>query len=297
MKIHLITVLAPTALAGSAWAQIPTTNLALWLRADQGVSVLARGLPPIAMGNLVEWDDQSGNGHNATVDPGSSSDPIWVSNGINGLPAVQFDGTKWMDIAGQVITGQQFTVFAVISDTGAVSGGGSREVFSDYASTNPDGNVFLGTGSEFSGPSRFAEFTDAFAPVVTLHGATRGDVPSSIPILLAGESSSTDGSVYLDGGLLFDNNGAPLGTMDTASAYTLASQGAGGTDLWQGDIAELIVYNAALSDSQLNSVMEYLESKYNVPEPASLGLLASGLLLLRRSVRRQSMALSIRPGK
>jgi hypothetical protein len=31
--------------------------------------------------------------------------------------------------------------------------------------------------------------------------------------------------------------------------------------------------------------MAYLENKYNVPEPMSLGFLASGLLVLQRPVR------------
>jgi hypothetical protein len=68
---------------------------------------------------------------------------LWGANGINGLPAVQFNGTQWMDIAGQVITGQQFTVFAVISDTGPGSGG--REVFSDFASRG-DAHAWLCVG-------------------------------------------------------------------------------------------------------------------------------------------------------
>jgi hypothetical protein len=284
MKLHLVAVLTPTALAGSAWGQIPTENLALWLRADQGVVVLARGIPPITQGNLVSWDDQSGNGHDATVDMGSTSDPVWFADGINGLPAVQFNGTQWMDIAGQVITGQQFTVFAVISDTGPGSGG--REVFSDYASSNPNSNVFLGTGSNLAGTTRIANFTDGFSPTLTTANSTRGAVPSNTPILLAGESSSTDGAVYLDGSLLFDNNG-PLNTMDIASPYTLASQGAGGAGLWQGDIAELIVYNAALSGADLNAVTDYLESKYDVPEPTAVGLVGVGLVVWRRPGRRR----------
>ena len=79
--------------------------------------------------------------------------------------------------------------------------------------------------------------------------------------MLAGEFSSSDAQVFLDGGLLLDNN-RPIGTVDPATQYTLGSQGAAGTDLWHGGIAEVIVYDIALSDADRNTVLNYLDTKY-----------------------------------
>jgi hypothetical protein len=64
-----------------------------------------------------------------------------------------------------------------------------------------------------------------------------------------------------------------------------------GEQAWQGNIAELVIFDRVLSDSEANEVGSYLQDKYGItgayaiPEPSSLGLLLLGggaVLLLRR---------------
>jgi len=58
-------------------------------------------------------------------------------------------------------------------------------------------------------------------------------------------------------------------------------------DGWDGDIAEILIYNTALSSTDRQSVHEYLVAKYALPEPSvvALGLLGLfGLLKLHRKV-------------
>ncbi|HMB96223.1 MAG TPA: hypothetical protein VKK61_09315 [Tepidisphaeraceae bacterium] len=288
MKRYFVSVLALLALAGSAWGQIPTGNLSMWLRADAGVAAIGPAFGSFTSGSLVSWRDQTSNHHDATSDdknPINTPDATWVANGINGLPSVEFDGAHFLDIAGQVLTGQQFTIFVVGTDTGPISGGGQRELFSDFDHNNINSNAFIGTTSNIIGSTRVAQFTDGFTPTVSIHSVNAGATPSNTPFILSGQSSNTDGAAFLDGSLLFNNNGnGPLNTIDTATAYTLGSQGAAGADLWQGDISEVIVYDGAISDADRDTVLAYLANKYNiVPEPTMLGLLATVFLMRRRS--------------
>ena len=62
-----------------------------------------------------------------------------------------------------------------------------------------------------------------------------------------------------------------------------------GYSAWQGDIAEVLVYDRRLSASEFNAVGGYLEQKYGldtvfqpVPEPATWGLMLVGLWAVRR---------------
>jgi hypothetical protein len=65
----------------SAPVGVHPAQTALWLRADAGIVADASGL-------VSEWDDQSGNVNNFI----SGSQPLLVSDALNGRPAVRFDG-------------------------------------------------------------------------------------------------------------------------------------------------------------------------------------------------------------
>lgn len=59
-----------------------STNLRFWYRADRIGTVLTNGQP------VTNWADLSGNSNNAT----GVNSPVFLQNGINGLPSVSFSG-------------------------------------------------------------------------------------------------------------------------------------------------------------------------------------------------------------
>src|SRR5687768_17093995 len=91
----------------------PTNNLALWVRADAGVTADASGAVSL-------WEAQSPNGIDA-VQAEPTSMPVLVTNAINGKPVLRFDGVAspahdFLDVAsapGLDITGDIAT-FAVV---------------------------------------------------------------------------------------------------------------------------------------------------------------------------------------
>ena len=68
--------------------------MALWLDADQ---------PGVAYENndpVTEWKDRSGNNNDFT----SSGSPTFKTNQVNGLPAIEFNGSDdFMDASSKVI--------------------------------------------------------------------------------------------------------------------------------------------------------------------------------------------------
>jgi hypothetical protein len=83
---------------------IPTANLALWLKADSGVT--------LSGSDVSTWADQSGNGKDATAS--GTARPTYQSSGINGMPAISFNGTTNRMTGSQVLTTAPATVFAVV---------------------------------------------------------------------------------------------------------------------------------------------------------------------------------------
>lgn len=82
-------------------------GLRLFLRSDLGI---------IQSGGLISaWNDQSGNGNHATQGT-AALQPTSVANVQNGLPAVRFDGSRFLSLAQEPFA-QEFSVFAVFSTT------------------------------------------------------------------------------------------------------------------------------------------------------------------------------------
>ncbi|MCH2197857.1 MAG: T9SS type A sorting domain-containing protein [Flavobacteriales bacterium] len=90
-------------------------DLTLWLRADEGTFSTEGGALASAEGDPVQqWEDISGNGYNAFQEsldarPTLSTD----DNGINGFPAIEFNGENQYFVADDIPSSVDVSVFSV----------------------------------------------------------------------------------------------------------------------------------------------------------------------------------------
>ena len=223
---------------GAAASPPVSTNLALWLNADQGVVTNSNG-------QVTSWADESGNNHNGTV---QGSGLTLVKNAIDGQNAVQFTGSGDLLLSGQVLTSQQYTVLAVVTDTHTNTS--FHEVFSDWNSSNGITSVFLGTTNNTPDRARFTDYMGgAEDPNHTQTGVGSIASPTQ-PFVLTGVSATGDASIYQDQTLIADK-GSAIPTRNLSDTYYVGDQGSAAAEYWQGDISELLVYNSALSQAQL----------------------------------------------
>lgn len=252
-------------------------NIDLWLRADKGVTSSG--------GDVSEWDDQSGNGNNFT-DAGGSSDPTLVSNALNGLPALLFNGTNetYMYAGGSApslaLTGDM-TIFAVMN-------------FTTYL--NPSGTTGIGGGGEiiskndeptgtFPAPwDYYAYYGGGFAPLLLRGNGTVGQTP------FAGAATSPSTGLWHELSAMSQGNqelhrvdgrpnGNPItwsvtgGVVNDPNDYVFIGTRADGAIRLTGYMAELMVVGSALSTYDTSSMETYFGSKYGVlASPGLLGI-------------------------
>jgi hypothetical protein len=233
-----------------------TKALELWLKADDG---LAR--------NGATWADRSGHAHDATSYPDQA--PTVMRHGLNGLPVAVFGGHQVMGIAGQILDSQEFTIIAVVSDKSTPGAQGYREILSNWSTGTTVSSVFLGTiwyPIDTKTTDRI-RFTDAIG------GADQGQTgqgnihkPSHAFVLTA-TSTASDACVYVNTRKAYCL-GAPLPTRDLSQPFVIGRQGANfDNEYWVGDMAEILVYDKALSASQRNTDITYLAAKWGISTP------------------------------
>jgi len=250
------------------------TNIALWLTADTGVQADSNGLVSV-------WADQSGLGNDALqANPGNQ--PIYVANAIQGRPAVQFgiSGNQLLTIAGQVLTGTQFTIVAVINDQ--ASNATSRVLLSSFTNTSSAPPVSLGLSEGYPNPVS-VQFSQEFGPGAAILGG-----PQHVSVLSAvvtnGPGCSNTTSLYQNQRLIGTATLPCSVTNTLAGPYAIgALSGGSGDTFWRGEIAEVLVYNTGLSQTEMQQVYGYLQAKYVVlpgtPQIASLQITNNSVLI------------------
>ncbi len=248
--------------------------LTAWFKAD-GLTGLTNGAA------VATWPDASGNGFDATQIT-SSKMPKLIAGAINGRPVVRFNSTNLTYLAFARPVKNDFTIVCVFRSTQGVGTGtqfyqGAGLVNGEMAGTttdfgislNANGKILAGTGQpDVTAVSSNSIYTNGL-PHVLVFTRTR---------------STGELKLFVDGSL----QGTNIGGTQSLTAPAQLVLGAQQTliNYLNGDLAEVKIYDAALSDPNRVAEENSLACKYGLgagaapPIPAGLTLAAGNRQVL-----------------
>ena len=240
-------LLGKTPVAGGSFSPSDISGLLLWLKGDGTLwQDSARTTPATSDGDPVgAWDDDSGNADHATQATAGARPSLQTAE-LNGLAVVRLDGGDMLQSvadAGQL----PVSVFAVVRPDNFSA---KRTVL------GPSGGGALAFGFN---PTTGTLFADR-ASVANLGNGTTG---------AAAATWHRIGFLYDGSSYTFRLNGASTGTGSVSQSFASrdtqvgANQGAGSEPMI-GDLAELLVYNSVLSDTDRDNVEAYQATKYGL---------------------------------
>jgi hypothetical protein len=232
---------------------MPLGALFVWLKGDAGLAQGNTNMP------VDLWADQSGNGNNAQQVSGSEQ-PIWLTNALNNLPAIQFNGgSDFLQLANGLTSLTQAEAFAVVQ---ALPGGPSSQ---SLWFLGDSGNAF-----DENYPASGA-ITENFGSITPYNLGTPAQ-PLTQFSLYQLSAQSTNWTAWIDGMLLFQTSGNYIGfnTVAFSSSPILSGDSnAGGTTFFKGNIAEILIFDRALTADERNAVSRYLLNKYSLAQYAT----------------------------
>tara|TARA_R110000824_G_scaffold14446_1_gene61461 strand:- start:667 stop:1530 length:864 start_codon:yes stop_codon:yes gene_type:complete len=227
------------------------SDLVVWLRADSGATF------DIPTKQVSAWADGSGN-NNAVAQATSSKQPLrYGYGGANDKAYIGFNGTSdtFISNANSPI-GTDFTIFEVSKINGDTSC-----IFS-YTKVGESG-IYFGTNIR----SLYATVNDGNTEIVAQTGVSNLGTNhigifkkhnKRIDLEYYDSSNSitaTDNDSSFDNATTFNSNNFSIGSINT---------GVADNSLLDGNISEVIVYNRALSESEIADVKGYLNLKYKI---------------------------------
>lgn len=259
-------------------------SVVLWVKADTGVT-LDGAQPPAG---VYSWNDLSGNGN--TLDTVSGIDPLLATN-ANGNAVIHFTATNQTEMDAVTtptlaITGDMSYVAAVDLTTlgganseilGKTGSGSLANIPAPYDSyVNTTGADFLrGNGGNGGAGVSYGSFGATVAPTV--------GVPQIIAVSETGNTVSDWVNGEAAGSGVLGNNYQEAYDADQGQDFSIGQRGDEVNRL-TGDMAELVVMNAAVSSSDLASLDSYLAAKYKVtlfnPNPTNILFSVSGTNVL-----------------
>jgi len=235
-------------MSGTNIAQILTPDqipgLSLWLKADAG--------PLLNGSNVFQWNDYSGNSNNA-VQSIVESQPILVSNALNGLPVVRFDGANDFITGGVIpnIDTSSISVFVVAYG----ASGASANLYGMF-------NINAYTNGFCLDRHGWNEILSLYnnGSIIPSPDGTLPNAGYNFKIFEAVKKYNIETELFINGISQASSSNSLLNGPFTNADYVIGySQG------WaylNGDIAEILVFKQSLSAVDRQSVENYLRMKY-----------------------------------
>ena len=238
-------MIGPAAAGGGADSPDDISGLLVWFKADAGVFSDAGSTPANNNDTVQQWNDQSGNAIHASQAT-SGSRPTYRTNQVNGLPAVDFATSKWMAFAQQTVT--DVTIFAVVKQGSAAA---VKTILGGNANDNTKIKLFFNNYNLKTEQHTVESFEEE---------------PITDFIQVYQRSNGTNTVLRVDE-VDTGTPGTAASSLGVSHLGAFLSSGTA-TGFLNGLIAELILYNGALSDTDRAVVESYLRTKYALPNPA-----------------------------
>ena len=255
------------------WSQPDSTDLQLWLRADE--------LGCAAGETVASWSDLSSNGYVAAQANASHAPACAGARAsLNGHAAVRFGGEgRWTSLtlgADPIYaSGSGLTVFAVVAN---VRDDSQYPWLFDQGSWGSSG---VGMYVRAAGAYGASPFVYAYSPL-DANGTSSSGNPATLGnatahVVTLRFAFNAEQTAWLDGEEIFSKSIANLNAIDAGALnwaaaqsnnqgpFTIGAQSKGYTALERYaslELAELLVYDAALSDTQVHAVEQYLDQRY-----------------------------------
>ncbi len=225
-----------------ATLRLPLDALALWLRAEAPLDLDGDGY-------VRQWPDRSGRGNDA-AQANAIFRPLWVEGALNGHPVVRFDGQddvlEVAKLTGALPAFSLFVMLRPVSRTNHNQMIQARGNWGQFAfHTTDSGGIYVGTST-----------SSRIAPE---HGPGTNTLTLTAWHQLAYVYGSGAGTLYKNGRKLASR---PLAKPAPWTGFQL---GAPDRNTLHGDVAEVMLYAAALSDDDRRAVERYLHEKYFDP--------------------------------
>lgn len=220
------------------------SGLQLWLQ--NGVGITTTGDPA----TITQWDDSSGNGNNADG-PDGIYNPILEDGGGD------WQGDSSVDALDldSVITVNEFHIFmAIASDTHS----------SNNLLANSNTTDFLRIGQGGSSTLHRLKANNAFTSPAQWTATTAIATDGTKQLLEYERASGTSNNCFLR---INGNLESTIGMDTAANPFDIGFVGAAsatGTGSFNGNIYEVLVYNASLSAADAANVRNYINSKLSI---------------------------------
>ncbi|MFH7018315.1 MBG domain-containing protein [Flavobacterium sp. FlaQc-47] len=251
-------------------AQAPggiSTNLKLWLKADVSVTPATQGAA------VTSWGDQSGAGNNATystpIFAQTVVNPTYQLNALNFNPTIRFPGTSntnFASIGGTLtpaITSNNISAYAVFLMNSTASGGSGRAFIISQTPTSSDWQSPSNSGiiSRSSASNLSSYRNNVQGPTLTY--------PTGQAIVFSSHFTAANQWTAEMNGNAFTSVTYTTAALNSGY-YRLGTSTYSSNDWFNGDIAEVILYNSDQSSQPShNQIESYLALKYGIHKVGS----------------------------
>lgn len=246
-------------LTGSASPDTFGSSLVSWFRADKltgaapntisGCTGWFRADSLAALGNgasVATWTDGSGNGHDLSQAIGTQQPTFTASSAsFNNQPCLHFNSaaTQFLTSAAGWTLATDITVVVIGQDDGT---------HASYVGTANGGNWYL--------IGHLGKYSCAGAGFFDTTVSLSANTPRTF--ILAATAGNSD-TWYVNGSLNNATGGAP-GLATNSSGLVVGSSDALGSSVIGGDIAEVAVFNRALTQAEVFQIQTYAAKRYGI---------------------------------